>query len=156
MVKKYIIALSEEERQFLEQFTTTGKHAAYQINHARILLKADQNQAGGSWCDVEIKGALDISLRTIERVRQRFVEVGLEAALKQRPGAGRKRQLQGEQEAHLIALRCSEPPEGQARWTLRLLADQMVALEHVESISHETIRQTLKKTNCNRGRNNAG
>lgn len=156
MVKKYIVALSEEERQFLEQFTTTGKHAAYQINHARILLKADKNQPDGSWRDGEIKEALDISLRTIERVRQRFVEEGLQDALKQRSGAGRKRQIQGEQEAHLIALRWSDPPQGQARWTLRLLADEMVRLDHVESLSHETVRQTLKKTNYNPGNKNAG
>jgi Homeodomain-like domain len=101
MVKKYIVSLSETERQALEQFTSTGKHAAYQITHARILLKADQNQAGRGWCDREIEAALDVSLRTIERVRQRFVQEGLEAALKQRPGAGRRRQMQGEQEAHL-------------------------------------------------------
>lgn len=156
MVKKYIITLSEEERQSLEQFTTTGKHAAYQINHARILLKADRNQTGGSWCDVEIEAALDVSLRTIERVRQRFVEEGLECALKQRPGAGRKRQMQGEQEAHLIALRCSEPPQGQARWTLRLLAGQMIELGYVETISYETVRQTLKKTSYNLGSRNVG
>lgn len=156
MVKKYVIALSQEEQQWLEQFTTTGKHAAYQMNHARILLKADRNQDGGSWCDVAIQAAFDVSLRTIERVRQRFVEEGLAAGLKQRPGAGRKRQMQGEQETHLIALRCSEPPQGQARWTLRLLADQMMALGYVESISHETVRQTLKKTSYNPGNKSAG
>lgn len=156
MVKKYIVTLSEEERQFLEQFTTTGRHAAYQINHARILLKADQNQADGSWSDTAIQQALDVSIRTIERVRQRFVEEGLQAALKQRPGAGRNRQIQGEQEAHLIALRCSEPPQGKGRWTLRLLADQMVELGHLESTSYETVRQTLKKTNYNRGSKSAG
>lgn len=156
MVKKYIVALSEEERQSLEQFTTTGQHAAYQITHARILLKADRNQVGGSWSDVEIEAAIDVSVRTIERVRQRFVEEGLECALKQRPGAGRKRQMQGEQEAHLIALRCSKPPQGQARWTLRLLADQMVVLGYVESISHESVRQTLKKTNYNPGNRSVG
>lgn len=89
-------------------------------------------------------------------MRQRFVEEGLECALKQRPGGGRKRQIQGEQEAHLIALRCSKPPQGQARWTLRLLADQMVALDYVESMSHETVRQTLKKTNCNPGNKSVG
>lgn len=100
MVKKYIVALNEEERQSLEQFTTTGIYAAYQMNHARILLKADRNQAGGSWCDVEIEAALDVSLQTIERVRQRFVEDGLECTLKKRPGAGRNRQMHGEQEAH--------------------------------------------------------
>lgn len=156
MVKKYIVTLSEEERQFLEQFTTTGKHAAYQINHARILLKADRNQPDGSWCDVAIKEALDISWRTIERGRQRFVEEGLHAALKQRPGAGRQRQIQGEQEAHLIALRCSEPPTGKGRWTLRLLADQLVELGYLASTSHETVRQTLKKPNYNRGSKRAG
>lgn len=156
MVKKYIVSLSEAEREFLEQFTTTGKHAAYQMNHARILLKADQNQAGGSWCDTQVKAALDVSLRTIERVRQRFVEEGLESALKQRPGAGRKRQMQGEQEAHLIALRCSKPPQGRGRWTLQLLADQMVSLGYVETISHETVRKTLKKTNCNPGNKSVG
>jgi transposase len=132
------------------------QHAAYQINHARILLKADQNQTDGSWSDTAIQQALDISIRTIERVRQRFVEEGLQAALQQRPGAGRKRQIQGEQEAHLIALRCSDPPEGKGRWTLRLLADQMVELGHLESTSYETVRQTLKKTKYNRGSNSAG
>lgn len=89
-------------------------------------------------------------------MRQRFVEEGLAAGLKQRPGAGRKRQIQGEQEAPLIALRCSDPPQGQARWTLRLLADQMIALGYVESISHETVRQTLKKTSYNPGNKSAG
>ncbi len=85
---------------------------------------------------MEIEAALDVSLRTIERVRQRFVEEGLKCALKQRPSAGRKRQMQGEQEAHLIALRCSEPLQGQAQWTLRMLADQMIELGYVETISN--------------------
>jgi transposase len=156
MVKKYIVGLSEKEQKYLEQFTTTGKHAAYQINHARILLKANINGEGGGWRDADIQAALDISLRTIERVRQRFVEEGLEASLKHRPGAGRKRQVQGEQEAHLIALRCSQPPQGQARWTLRLLADQMVELGYAEAISHETVRQTLKKMNFNPGNRSVG
>ena len=81
MVKKYNVDLTADERTYLEQFTTTGKHAVYQINHARILLKADRNQPGGSWCDMDIKAALDLSVRTVERVRQRFVEDGMEAAL---------------------------------------------------------------------------
>lgn len=156
MVKKYIVSLSETERQDLEQLVTTGKRAAYTINHARILLKADRNQANGSWSDQQIKEALDISIRTIERVRQRCVEEGLEAALKIRPGGGRKRKLDGEVEAHLIALRCSDPPKGKGRWTLRLLADQMVELDYVEHLSHESVRQVLKKTNCNRGDNSVG
>jgi transposase len=156
MTKKYHVDLSAEERQSLEQFTTTGKHAAYQINHARILLKADRNQPGGSWCDTDIKAALDLSLRTIERVRKRYVEEGVEAALKCRPGAGRKREVTGEVEAHLIALRCGDVPNGQTRWTLRLLADRMVELNYVEHISHESVRQVLKKMNCNRGSKSAG
>jgi len=145
MVKKYNVALTADERQYLEQFTTTGKQAAYKINHARILLKADCNQPGGSWGDKDIESALDLSLRTIERVRQRFVETGMETALKSRPGAGRKRELTGEVEARLIALRCSDAPTGQGRWTLRLLAERMVELEYVEHISHESVRQVLKK-----------
>lgn len=156
MAKKYIVSLSDEEHQVLEQFTTTGKRGARQINHARILLKADINHPGGGWLDVEIQEALDVSVRTIERVRQRFVEQGLDAAIKHKPGAGRKRKMQGAQEAHLIALRCRKPPEGQARWTLQLLADQMVELNYIESISHETVRQTLKKTNSNLGEKQAG
>lgn len=145
MVKKYVVSLTEAERQYLEQFTRTGKHAAYQINHARILLKADCRQSGGSWRDLDIKEALDVSIRTIERVRQRFVEEGMELALKARPGAGRKHKLTGELEAHLIALRCSNPPHGKGRWTVRLLADQMVQLGYVEDLSHECVRQALKK-----------
>jgi len=156
MVKKYIVSLSEVERQSLEQLVTTGKRAAYTINHARILLKADSNQANGSWRDQDIKDAFDISIRTIERVRQRFVEDGLEVALKCSPGAGRKRKLDGETEAHLLALRCGDPPEGKGRWTLRLLADQMVELGYVEDLSHESVRQVLKKTNCNPGDKSAG
>jgi transposase len=156
MTKKYIVDLTSEERKYLEEFTTTGRHAAYQITRARILLKADRNQPGGSWCDAEIKAALDVGVTTVERVRRCFVEVGLAASLKRQPGGGRKRKLDGQQEAHLVALRCSDAPQGQARWTLRLLADQMVALGQVESISDETVRQVLKKTNYNPGNKSAG
>jgi transposase len=156
MVKKYIVSLSEAERQSLEAMVKTGKRAAYTINHARILLKADCNQPHGSCRDQDIKEALDISLRTIERVRQRCVEEGLEAALKCRPGGGRKRKLDGEVEAHLVALRCSETPQGKGRWTLRLLADRMVELGYVEHLSHESVRQVLKKTNYSPGGDSAG
>ena len=150
--KKYIVSLTQEERLALEKLTTTGIAATYKINHARVLLKADINQDGGGWTDTEISNALDISVATIERVRQRFVEVSLEAALNRQPQAKRKpRRLDGEQEAHLIALTCSDAPNGCGRWTLRLLAEQMVELDYVESVSHETIRQTLKKTNSSRG-----
>jgi transposase len=156
MRKKYIVDLTAEERQYLEAFTTTGRHAAYQITRARILLKANVHQPDGGWGDAQISAALDVGTATVERVRRCFVELGLEASLKRQPGGGRKPKLNGEQEAHLIALRCSEPPKGQARWTLKLLADQMVTLGQVEAISDETVRQVLKKTNCNPGSKIAG
>lgn len=157
MPKKYIIDLSEEERQSLLKLTTTGKHAAYKINHARILLKADINQSDGGWSDEAIASALDLSTSTIERVRQRFIKEGIDAALSYRQGRGRKqRRLDGEKEAHLLAIACSEPPQGQARWTLRLLADKMVELNHVESLCHETVRQTLKKTSFSLGGKSVG
>ena len=155
--KKYIVSLTPEERQALEQLTITGKAPAYKVNHARILLKADTNQANGSWTDQVISEALDISCSTIERVRQRFVEMSLEVALQRKPQQRRKaHRLDGEQEAHLIALACSTPPEGYGRWSLRLLAERMVALEYVETPSHETVRQTLKKTNSSLGSTNPG
>ena len=128
--KKYIVSLSAEERKQLEQLTQTGKAPAYQINHARILLKADPHQDRGSWTDKTISQALDLSVSTIERVRQRFVEQGLEQALGRQTQQRRKaRLLDGEQEAQLVALACSDPPEGQAKWSLRLLAEHMVSLD---------------------------
>jgi transposase len=156
MAKKYIVTLTPEEQQYLEQFSTTGRHAASHITHARILLKANTAQPDGSWCDEEIASALDVSVSTIERVRRHFVEAGLEAALKPRPGTGRKRQVTGAVEAHLIALRCNDPPTGQSGWTLRLLAERMVELDYVEQLSHETVRQVLKKTNSSSGSKRVG
>ncbi len=157
MPKKYIIDLTEAEQQSLKNLTTTGKHAAYKINHARILLLADVNQPDGGWSDGAIASALGISISTIERVRLRFVESGIDAALIYRQGRGRKqRRLDGEKEAHLLAIACSQPPQGQARWTLRLLADKMVELNHVESLCHETVRQTLKKTRFSLGEKSVG
>lgn len=155
--KKYIVVLSAEERETLESLTTTGKTSAYKLNHARILLMADINQQGGGWRDHDISDALNISISTIERIRQRFVEQSLKAALsRQLPSRTKPRLLDGEQEAHLVALACAQPPEGQGKWSLRLLADQLVELGYVESISHETVRQTLKKTNSNPGCSNVG
>ena len=152
MSKKYIVSITSEERLLLEQLTKKGFAPAYKINHARILLKADTNQESGGWIDEAISKALDISIPTIERVRRLFVEQGIEAALtRATPSNTKTRLLDGEREARLIAIACSQPPEGQARWTLRLLAERMVELEIVESISHETVRQTLKKTNLNLG-----
>lgn len=148
MSKKYIVSLTSEERLLLEQLTKKGCAPAYKINHARILLKADTNQESGGWIDEAISIALDISIPTIERVRRLFVEQSIEAALTRATSSNTKtRLLDGEREARLIAIACSQPPEGQARWTLRLLAERMVELEIVERISHETVRQTLKKTN---------
>jgi transposase len=155
--KKYIVSLTESERQILQELTQKGKAAARKINHARILLKADIHQKNGGWNDAQISQALDVSPRTIERVRQRFVEEGLEQALNpRRKNSSKLRKIDGETEAHLIALACSEAPTGYSRWTLRLLAEQIVVLEYVESISHETVRQVLKKTKSNLGYRNVG
>ena len=146
MNKKYIVRLSDEERSQLTALTSKGKAAAYKIRHAHILLKADTD--GPAWTDAKIAESFSISVNTVLGVRQRLVEQGLEAALnrKKQDRPSRSPLLDGAGEARLIALRCSEPPAGHARWTLRLLADQAVALEIVEAISHETVRQALKKT----------
>ena len=146
MVKKYIVRLSPEERAKLEDLVEKGKAAAYKRRHAQILLKADISEDGPGWPDKQISEAFDVSTRMVERMRQRLVEQGLEAALKRaKRNPARSQRLDGEQEAHLIALVCSEPPEGCARWTLRLLAEQMVELHYTDSVSHETVRQVLKK-----------
>ena len=121
------------------------------MTHARILLQADEAEGGPARVDEEIASALEVGVRTIERVRQRFVDRGLAAALLPKPATRLyARKLDGEQEAHLLALACGRPPEGKARWSLRLLAERMVELEHVDGLSHETVRQTLKKTNSSR------
>jgi transposase len=155
--KRYLISLSDEERQTLEQLTTKGKASARKINHARILLKANLNQEDRGWSDQAISQALNISTRTIERVRQRFVEEGLDSALIPRPKTSLKlRKIDGEIEAHLVAIACSQAPTGYSRWTLRLLADQMVVMGYVENISHESVRQVLKKTKLSLGYRNLG
>ena len=144
MNKKYIVDLTEQQRSRLRELVRCGRHSARRIRYGQALLKAD-----AGWTDQRICEALDISIRTMQRIRQRFVEEGLEVALgtrsrKPRPYA---RKLDGQKEAHLIALACSEPPEGSTRWTLRMLADRMVELCYVDTLSHETVRRTLKKTN---------
>lgn len=146
MNKKYIVRLSDEERQQLVDLTSKGKAAAYTIRHAQILLKADAE--GPAWTDARIAESFSVSINTVLSVRQRLVEQGLAAALTRQHQAhpSRTPRLDGVGEARLIALRCSAPPTGYARWTLRLLADQAVVLEMVETISHETVRQTRKKT----------
>ncbi len=148
MSKKYIVRLSREERKELTELVNKGKAAAYKRKHAQVLLKADISEERSGWTDKKISEAFDVGLRTVERVRQRLVESGLENAINRAKQKNRKsRKLDGEQEAYLIALSCSEPPEGRARWTLRLLAGRLVELDYVEGISHETIRQILKKRN---------
>ena len=148
---RYIVRLTETERQTLEKLLSKGRHAAATAARARILLKADEGEGGPGWKDGEIAKALDTSLSTVHRVRQEFVESGLEAALYRKPAAHRPRKLDGAQEARLIALACGPAPEGRARWTLKLLAQRMVELEVVPSLSAECVRSTLKKTNSSPG-----
>lgn len=147
MAKRYRVTLTQEEREQLGQMISRGKADARKLAHARILLQADEAEGGPRRTDEQIASVLDTSTRTVERVRERFVEEGLDAALLPKPSKrAYARKLDGRQEARLIALACSRPPAGKARWTLRMLADEMVELEVVESLSHETVRQALKKT----------
>lgn len=152
MKKKYVVTLTEEERQMLRQMISRGKASARKLTHARILLKADSSDDNAGRDDEALAESLDIGRATVERVRKEFVEEGLEAALeRKKPHRQYRRKLDGDGEAHLIALACSQSPEGTSRWTLRLLADRMVALEYVDHLSHETVRQVLKKTNLSPG-----
>jgi transposase len=140
------VTLTTEEREGLGRMISRGKADARKLAHARVLLLADVSEGGLGWTDAGIAEAVRVSVRTIERVRQRFVEEGVEAALLPKPSSRvYARKLDGAQEARLISLACSGPPEGKARWTLRLLAETMVELEVVPELSHETVRQTLKK-----------
>ena len=152
MAKKYVVCLSTDERTLLTDLITAGKAAARAQTHARILLKADQGPGGPGWLDADIATALDTSLRTVERVRETWVMEGLEPALYPKPArAHRPRRLDGEQEAQLVALACSAPPTGQKRWTLRLLAKELVELQIVDHIAPETVRPMLKKTTSSPG-----
>lgn len=140
--------LTEDERTYLEGLVHTGKVAAHKRRHAEILLKADISALGDKWQDNQIGEAFGVSTRTVERVRERLVREGLESALNRaEPVRSRSRKIDGETEAHLIALMCGDAPEGRGRWTLRLLGQRMVELGYVESVAHETIRQALKKMN---------
>jgi transposase len=147
MRKKYHVRLTQAERKQLLELTRKGKSSALKQTRARILLQADESKHGLSRSDAEIHEALGVAVSTIERVRQHYAEDGLEVALNGRPSSRQyERLIDGKAEAHLIALACSDPPEGQARWTLRLLANKMVVLEHCDRVSKETVRRTLKKT----------
>ena len=139
--------LSEAERARLRTLIGRGTAPARTVTHARILLTANQGEGGPAWTDAAIAGALDIHPTTVARVRRAYVEDGLEAALPRKaPDRVYSRTLDGAAEAHLVALACSAPPAGRERWTLRLLADELVRLEVVDRISHETVRRTLKQT----------
>jgi transposase len=142
MDKKYIVTLTDAERATLRTLISCGKGAARRLIHARVLLKADQGLP-----DQAIGDEVEVSRPTVERVRRRFVEEGLDAALDpRRPDKPREFKIDGAVEAHLIALACSAPPTGEARWTLRLLASKLVELEYLPEVSHETVRRALKKT----------
>jgi transposase len=151
--KKYLVTLTAAERDRLTALVSAGKRSALTVTRARVLLKADQADGGPAWPDGRIAEALDCGLRTVERVRRRFVEQGLEPALGRKPQdrPSRERRLDGRAEARLIALACSAPPEGRKEWTMKLLADRLVELQVVGSISDETVRRVLKKTRSSRG-----
>jgi transposase len=152
-MKKYKVTLTAAERQQLQGLIATGKAAAKKLAHARILLKADAAKGGPAWDDQRIADATEVSTDTVARVRQRFVEHGLEAALtrKKQDHPSRERKLDGRAEARLIALACSAPPDGRTEWTMKLLAGRLVELEVVDTVSDETVRRLLKKTNSSRG-----
>jgi transposase len=152
MKKKYIVTLTQEERRVLQAMLSRGKAAARKLTHARVLLKADANSGEPAWNDDAIAQGLEVGRATVERVRKVFVEEGLEAALERhKPRRQYQRKLDGDAEAHMIVLACSQAPEGRSRWTLRLLADRMVSLEQVDHLSYETVREVLKKTNLSLG-----
>lgn len=148
MKKKYPVILSDTERDELKRLIAAGTSTARKLAHARILLKADESPEGDGWVDERVADAVEVSQPTVARVRRQYFEEGLQDALNRRPPKREyHRKLDGQQEARLVAMACSEPPEGQARWSLRLLADRLVELEIVENISYQTVRRTLKKTN---------
>jgi hypothetical protein len=152
MAYAYRVILAEEQRAELHSLVGSGVAPARMLTRARILLKANHGEGGPGWSDAAIGGALDVNPSTVLRVRRQFVTGGLAATLaRKRPDRIYERALDGEQEAKLIALACSETPDGAERWSLRLLADELVRLDVIETISHETVRQTLKKTTSSRG-----
>lgn len=148
---KYIVRLKLAEREQLQTLVDEGRRGKLARQWARVLLKADQAEGAPGWTDERVAEFAEVSLSTVHRVRERFVEEGFEAALTKKPSPSRQpRKLDGAGEATLIATACSQAPEGRSRWTLHLLADKLVSLGVVDSISHECVRSTLKKTNCSR------
>ena len=147
-MKKYIVRLSLSERKILTKLITSGRGSARLFARSHILLKADQGPNGLGWPDDRISEAFGITVQTVERIRKQLVEGGFDAVLSRRPYTQKvsRKKIDGVVEAHLIALACSEPPAGRARWSLRLLADKVVQLGYVDNLSHEAVRQALKKT----------
>jgi hypothetical protein len=149
---KYTVELTEAERAQLRTLIGSGIAPARTLTRARILLKANQGEGGAGWTDAAIAGALEVHPATVARVRRAYVDAGVDAALaRKRPDRVYARVLDGVAEAHLVAVACSDPPAGRERWTLRLLADALVRLEVVETVSYETVRRTLQQTHSNRG-----
>ena len=152
MNQKYVVKLSAADRERLQGMLSAGRESARTLTCARILLKSDASEAGAKWSYAQICEAFDVTEVTVSKVRRTYVEQGLEAAIRRKkPEREYVQRLDGNAEAHLVALACSAPPEGQVRWTLRLLQERLVMLNVVESVSHETVRQTLKKMNLSLG-----
>ncbi len=153
MAKRYLVRLTDEERTQLQKLLAKKRLAAQKRKRAQILLKADAGENGPGWVDTRIAEAFDVTVVTVENVRKRYVLDGLDAAIERtkqcRPS--RQRVIDGEKEARLVALCCSKVPAGRGRWTLRMLADELVELKIVDTISYETVRTVLKKTNCSLG-----
>jgi hypothetical protein len=152
MRKRHLVVLSEAERARLHTLIGRGVAPASVLTHARVLLKANQGEAGPAWTDAAVATALEVHPATVARIRVQYAAAGLDAALSRKaPRRAYRRTLDGASEAHLVALACGAPPQGRKRWTLRLLAERLVALEVVEAISYETVRQALKQTGSSRG-----
>jgi transposase len=154
---RYKVTLNKEEHDQLQAVLNKGKHSSQQYRNACILINSDEGPYGHKLSNKQISQVLQINNKTVERVKQRFVEEGFDACMDRKPYPAKEpKKADGDFEAHLIALSCSKAPEGYARWSLRLLADKMVELEYTDSVSHETVRQVLKKTKSNRGESKDG
>ena len=153
MAKRYVVRLTEEERNQLTNLLARKRLAAQKRKRAQMLLKADASEDGPAWIDARIAEAFDVSVVAVENVRKRYVLEGLDGAIQRKKQCRPSRQpvLDGEKEARLVALCCGKVPAGRGRWTLRMLADELVELQIVDAVSHETVRQALKKTNCSLG-----
>ena len=153
MAKRYFVRLTDEERNQLRELLARKRLAAQKRKRAQMLLKADASKDGPAWADTRIAEAFEVSVVTVEKARKRYVLEGLDAAIQRRKQCrpSRQRVLDGEKEARLVALCCGKVPAGRGRWTLRMLADELVELQIVDRVSHETVRQALKKTNCSLG-----